>query len=227
MGSIIIQKETTENPIWLMGKEAGVCWGADTVDYQKQYDRGVECLKSNHGRLMEFPQVYFVANGYSARVIRELYTHIGGGPTRLQASTRYIDYENDGFKYVTPDSLDAKQAMLYHKAMHDIMSSLKELTSMGVAREDVALLLPLGMKTKCVVRTNLRNLVDMSRQRLCTRAYWEFRELMTDLMGSLSAYSPEWKTCVENLFKSKCEAQGYCTESRGCGKFPQQDVEWK
>ncbi len=38
--------------------------------------------------------------GYSARVIRKWYTHIGGQPTRLQASTRYIDYEH-GFSYVT------------------------------------------------------------------------------------------------------------------------------
>lgn len=84
-----------------MGKEAGVCWEADVSDAKKNYKRGLDCLQSGHGRVAEYPQVYMVLDGYSARVIREFYTHIGGSPTRLQASTRYIDYEN-GFDYVTP-----------------------------------------------------------------------------------------------------------------------------
>ena len=46
-----------------------------------------------------------VLQGYSARVAREWYTHIGGMPTRLQASTRYIDYEH-GFDYIIPPSVE-------------------------------------------------------------------------------------------------------------------------
>lgn len=75
--------------------------------------RGLDCLESEHGRTFEFPDVYMVLDGFSARVIREFYTHIGGAPTRLQASTRYIDYAK-GFAYFTPPSiernLDAKLA---------------------------------------------------------------------------------------------------------------------
>lgn len=50
-----------------------------------------------------------ILDGYSARVIREWYTHIGGSPTRLQASTRYIDYEH-GFDYVVPPSIEKDEA---------------------------------------------------------------------------------------------------------------------
>ena len=35
MGKIIIQKETTTDPISLIGREAGVCWGADITDKEK------------------------------------------------------------------------------------------------------------------------------------------------------------------------------------------------
>lgn len=104
MGKITIQNYTCKNPITMIGFEAGICWGADTADEKKNYRRGLDCLESGHGRTFEFPDVYLTLEGYSARVIREWYTHIGGQPTRLQASTRYINYEH-GFDYVTPASI--------------------------------------------------------------------------------------------------------------------------
>ena len=89
MGKVIIQKETTQNPLQVMGKMAGICWNAPTDDKDKNIKRALDCIESGHGRVSEFPQIYIILDGYSARAIREFYTHIGGGPTRLQASTRY------------------------------------------------------------------------------------------------------------------------------------------
>ena len=76
MGKITILEETTKNPITLMGKRAGVCWGADITDDAKNYKRGLDCLVSGHGRVMEYVNVEMVLDGYSARVIREWYTHL-------------------------------------------------------------------------------------------------------------------------------------------------------
>ena len=59
--------------------------------------------------------------------------------------------------------------------MYQISEAYKDMLAMGIKKEDVANILPLGMTTKVVVRTNMRNLIDMSHQRLCSRAYWEFR----------------------------------------------------
>ena len=53
MGTITILEQTDKNPITLMGKMAGVCWGADVTDDAKNYKRGLECIKSGHGRVME------------------------------------------------------------------------------------------------------------------------------------------------------------------------------
>ena len=78
MGSVLIQEFTTKNPITMIGMEAGYCWGADTTEQKKNYKRGIECLENDHGRTIEFPDVYMILDGYSARVIREWYTHIGG-----------------------------------------------------------------------------------------------------------------------------------------------------
>ena len=69
MGKIIIQEHTTKFPLQLMGEEAGICWGADTTDTEKNYKRGLGCLSDGHGRVSEYPQIYLVLDGYSARVI--------------------------------------------------------------------------------------------------------------------------------------------------------------
>ncbi len=221
MGRIIIQKETTIDPISLIGREAGVCWGANVNDAEKNYKRGMDCLASGHGRTWEYPQIYMVLDGYSARVIREFYTHIGGGPTRLQASTRYINYEK-GFEYVTAPAIKANPEAntIYDKTMNDILKGMQQLEELGMPREDIAMLLPLGMETKVVFRTNLRNLIDMSHQRLCTRAYWEYRQLMNDVKKALGDYSDEWKYLADTYFVPKCEVAGFCTEKKSCGRKP-------
>ena len=87
MGKVIVQDYTYKKPITMIGVEAGICWGANTSNDEKNYLRGIDCLESGHGRTFEFPDVYLTLEGYSARVIREWYTHIGGLPTRRDIST--------------------------------------------------------------------------------------------------------------------------------------------
>ena len=50
---ITILSETTKNPITLMGERAGVCWGADIQNAERNYKRGLDCIKSGHHRVME------------------------------------------------------------------------------------------------------------------------------------------------------------------------------
>ena len=222
---ITILKETTKKPITLMGERAGVCWGADISNQDKNYKRGLDCIKSGHHRVMEYVKVEMILEGYSARVIREWYTHIGGAPTRLQASTRYINYKN--FSYTMPSSIeqnpDAEQ--IYRETMDTIAKACSRLESeCGIPREDAAMLLPLGMSTKIVDKRNVRNLIEMSHQRMCTRAYWEYRRLMQDICEALGEYSEEWKYLVEHYFVPKCELSGYCTEKKSCGRMPYKDI---
>ena len=223
MGKIKISRGTTKNPITDMGYYAGFCWSADTENEEKNFKRGLNCLKSNHGRVLEFPQIYLEIEGYSAKVIRELYTHIGGSPTRLQESTRYVNYSD--FSYIMPKSLykDKDAETIYKKTMKIIREAVTDLLDLGIPNEDATMLLPIGMETTMVMRTNLRQVIDMSHQRMCSRAYWEFRQLMNDLCNELSNYSEEWKFIVENFFMPKCEVYGYCTEEKGCGRKPKKD----
>ena len=224
MGTVTILDTTTKNPITLIGERAGVCWGADTTDAEKNFKRGLDCIESGHGRTLEFVNVEMVLDGYSARVMREWYTHIGGAPTRLQASTRYINYGE--FEYVTPKTIaDGSIAAkgIYESCMTMIANSVRMLErEFNIPREDAAMLLPLGMATRVVDRRNLRNLVDMSRNRECVRAYWEFREMFGDMKLALANYSEEWARVVSKMFYPKCQELQFCPEKHGCGKYPKE-----
>ena len=224
MGKVTILPETTTKPITLMGSRAGYCWGGDVSDDKKNYERGLDCLKKNHGRVFEFVNIETVFEGWSARVIREWYTHIGGAPTRLQASTRYIDYSK--FDYIVPQSIKtAEQSATYCAIMNEIRDSSQRLKKLGVPKEDIGLILPLGMTTINVDKRNLRNAIDMSHQRECSRAYWEFRNLFKEWKRQLHNIDDEWAYIVDNYFKPKCEVLGYCSEAKPCKKkFRKEDV---
>ena len=222
MKSITILPETTKNPITLIGHRAGVCWGADVTDDKKNYKRGLDCIKANHGRALEYVNIETIIDGYSARVIREWYTSLGGAPTRLQASTRYIDYSD--FDYITPSSLKTDvEKDIYDNVMYVISKAAQALEKHGVPREDIGLMLPLGMTTRIVDKRNVRNVMDMSRQRLCSRAYWEYRELMKNYLDELSKYSEEWATLIPMIMMPKCDMLGYCPETYSCGRKPKKE----
>lgn len=221
MGTITILPETTKNPITLMGARSGVCYGSDITDNEKNYKRGMDCILSGHGRVLEYPNVEIIIDGYSARVIREWYVHIGGMPSRLQSSTRYIDYSNKGFDYIIPKSIKNNDAarVKWNSLMKHIQTECASLENdYNIPKEDVANALPLGMTTKIVDKRNLRSLIDMSRVRMCSRAYWEYRELFNDICKALREYSDEWTWIVDNMFKPKCEVYGYCNENKSCGR---------
>lgn len=209
----------------MIGYMAGVCYGTDVTDDKKNYKRGIDCLESQHGRTWEFPTVYMTIEGYSARVMREIYTHIGGSPSRLQASTRYINYTN--FDYYTPPSIKHHYSAnkVYEKLMGDIRNGLEVLDEVyNIPKEDSANALPLGMDSVMVGKYNFRTLADMSHQRKCVRAYHEYRAWFKDLEDALSEYSEEWAYLVKRYFIPKCEYLLHCPEKNTCKKFPSKEV---
>lgn len=72
---ITLLNETTQFPLQKMGETAGVCWNADLTDKDKNIKRGISCIKSGHGRVMEWVNIEFIIEDVSARCIRELGRH--------------------------------------------------------------------------------------------------------------------------------------------------------
>lgn len=226
MGYVTVLGGTTEKPLSCIGERAGICWGADTSDENKNIERAKNCILSGHGRVLEYVDIELVIEGYSARVIREWYTHIAGGPTRLQESTRYVNW-NECDSIVLAPSIEkfAKAGdPEVCKALEGYLSCfaiLREtLADKNIPKEDIAMFYPLGMKTKIVDKRNLRNFADMCGQRLCSRAYWEYRKLMSEIISKLREVSDEWCWIADNLFIPKCEKVGFCIEDKCCGRKP-------
>lgn len=206
----------TKNPISHIGKIAGVCYNSDITDSKKNYKRGLKNIKDNHGRTFEYVDVTLEISGYSARAIRELYTHIIG-TSRLQESTRYVTYNEDNFKYYIPDSIinNIEAKVKYESCMRNILHTYNDLLSLGIAKEDVANILPLGQMSKVVLKINFRALLHLAEMRLCERAYVEIRNMVYDMIHEISKIDDEWKELMSYM-KPKCKT---CTEKENCPRI--------
>ena len=207
----------TKNPLSLMGECASYCW-----DSNPSPQIGIDCIESNHGRVLEYADVTLQISGYSARAIREIYTHISG-TSRLQASTRYIKYGE--FNYIIPQSITKNNLALeiYQNIMSNIMDTYKKLEDLCIPKEDIANILPLGMESKMVLKINARAILHMVEVRECTRAYWEFRKFIKELKSIVSDLDSEWEKII-SYAKVKCEVLGYCNEKNGCNKYPTKEM---
>lgn len=145
--------------------------------------------------------------------------------SRVQASTRYIKYDDVKFGYYTPNSINKnKEAKtIYDDCMSYILDSYNKLIDLGIRQEDVANILPLGHHTTIVCKINVRALSHMFEVRTCTRAYEEFRKLMRELRSVLEIVDEDWKYLCDNYFKTKCEKMLYCNEGQCCGRYPKKD----
>lgn len=218
MGKITILPQTTKDPLQLIGTTSAVCYNADISNKEKNIKRALDCIHSGHGRVLEWPNVEVIVEGFSAKMMREAMRHIVGTSV-LQASTRYIDYEK-GFDVITPPAIaNNNEAMeVWCKAMNDIKMAMGALKALGIPKEDYTNLLPLAYQSKMIWKVNLRTLVNFMNMRLCSRAYWEIREFSNMLKKALMEYSPEWEIICKELFVPKCDAVGYCTEAKCCGR---------
>lgn len=223
MGTVELKEWTIKDPLNCIGYNAGVCWNAPT-DSDHNVKRALGCIKDGHGRVEELPDVYVVLDGWSAKCLRELYTHIGGAPTRMQASTRYIDYEKN-FNIVMPPSVEKNEEAkkVWNETIAAVQQGMTKLKELEVPKEDYTNLLPLAYESKMIWKVNLRTLINFFGMRLCNRAYWEIRQLSKQLKDALAAYSPEWKIIADELFLPKCEQTGYCTERQCCGRKPKKE----
>lgn len=222
---ITILPQTDKEPLNTIGYCAGVCWNSPVDDKEKNIKRAKSCIQSGHTRTAEYPDVFCIIEGYSARCIRELYTHIVG-TTRLQSSTRYVDaksmdIENEFYYPFDKNSTEEKfeeAQNIYKDELSNIMKTYQKLEELDIPKEDAANILPLGMDTKIVWKINLRALMHFMNLRLCSRAYKEIRALSKELKEKLCTLSPEWKWICDELLVPKCESIGYCDEAKSCGR---------
>jgi len=166
----LVQK--TENPVGVIAKIASICYDSDPANPM--------CLvkhlyRNGHHSVFEHVFFTFKISGISRACSHQLvrYRHC----SFTQRSQRYCSEDN--FKFVTPPDVDYE----YDSAMLSANDYYMELIEKGIPKEDARMVLPNACETELYLSCNLRELLHMANERLCTRAQWEIREVVRAMVN--------------------------------------------
>ena len=165
--------QSTPNPIETIAKIASICYDSDP---KNPLGLVKHLYKNGHHSCFEHIYFTFKIEGISRACSHQLVRHRHCSIT--QRSQRYCS--EDGFDYVEPDTLNPIHFMT---DMAAIKSLYKHYQDCGVPNEDARYILPNACATSLYVSCNLRELIHMSNERLCTRAQWEIREMMKQMVA--------------------------------------------
>ena len=131
-----------------------------------------------------------------------------------QQSQRYVTFKDGEFPYTTPMTVQKagpRARAVYDDVMDAASVSYANLVEAGIPAEDARFVLPNATNTNFVVTVNFLELQHIADLRLCTRAQWEFRQVVAKMRGEINRSYP-W---LGKQLGPKCMAfrMGYCDES--------------
>lgn len=181
-----------------------------------------KALDAGHLSIAEHYQFNIFIEGVSRALTHQLVRH--RHCTYSMQSQRYCKFEG-GFDYMIPSSIDCKPELKegFKLAMHSLSELYDVLIQEGIKAEDARYLFPNACTTNLVLSCNLRELMHICNERLCTCAQSEIRYLILDIANQVI----NWVPWTKKYLVSKCENLGYCNEisSRSCGKKPLKNKE--
>jgi thymidylate synthase (FAD) len=163
----------TPNPIETIAKIASICYDSDPKDPLKLVKH---LYKNGHHSVFEHIYYTFKIEGISRACSHQLVRHRHCSFT--QRSQRYCS--EDGFGYVMPETLDPCALAL---DMASIQIWYEDFQNSGVPNEDARYILPNACETSLYLSCNLRELIHIANERLCTRAQWEIRDLVKQMVA--------------------------------------------
>lgn len=169
--------QQTPDPIETIAQIASICYDSAVKNPEKL----VRKLYLN-GHHSPFEHIYFTFHieGISRACSHQLVRHRLAAIT--QRSQRYCN--EDGFAVVEPESLEGKSAEVYEETIGTIRKAYGELVHLGhVPKEDARFLLPNACCTEMYFSCNLRELIHICNERLCSRAQLEIRELVHEMVA--------------------------------------------
>lgn len=167
----------TPNPIETIAKIASICYDSDPKDPLKL----VKHLYANgHHSCFEHIYYTFKIEGISRACSHQLVRHRHCSFT--QRSQRYCS--EDGFGFVMPKSIEEVDEVGGYVNFIDMVDAhYHELVALGVPNEDARMVLPNACTTSLYLSCNLRELIHIANERLCTRAQWEIREVVKQMVA--------------------------------------------
>ena len=170
--------QQTPEPLKTISKIASICYDSNPGNPKTM----VRKLYLN-GHHSPFEHIYFTfkVEGISRACSHQLVRHRLAAIT--QRSQRYV--EESGFDYVKPYEIgiegDANKLFeMQINRINDIYCDLIHLYD--IRKEDARYLLPNACTTEMYFSCNLRELIHIANERLCTRAQWEIREVVREMV---------------------------------------------
>lgn len=160
--------QATPNPIETIAQIASICYDSDPKDPMKLVQH---LYKSGHHSVFEHIYFTFKIEGISRACSHQLVRHRHCSFT--QRSQRYCS-EKD-FEFVTPPAIGDGNP--FDAMMWTIAEDYESLLEFA-PNEDARYILPNACVTSLYLSCNLRELIHMANERLCSRAQWEIRDLV-------------------------------------------------
>ena len=99
--------------------------------------------------------------------------------------------------------------------MGTLSEAYKKLVDLGLPAEDARAVLPNACATNLTWSCNLRELMHVCNERLCTCAQEEIRTMVREMVEKVTKELP----FLKKYLVPKCEMLGYCNEpKRSCGR---------
>ena len=160
--------QATPNPVETIAQIASICYDSDPKDPMKLVQH---LYKGGHHSVFEHIYFTFKIEGISRACSHQLVRHRHCSFT--QRSQRYCS--EDGFGYVVPPSM---LSTYFDSHIDDLRDLYQRYQRLGYPNEDARYLLPNACTTSLYLSCNLRELIHMANERLCSRAQWEIRDLV-------------------------------------------------
>ena len=202
MNVTLIQQ--TPNPIETIAKIASICYDSDPKNPAKLVQH---LYKNGHHSVFEHIYFTFKIEGISRACSHQLVRHRHCSFT--QRSQRYCS--ENGFGVVLPETIESMDDLGgFDNFIGLVDAHYEELQARGVPNEDARYVLPNACATSLYLSCNLRELIHIANERLCSRAQWEIRELARNMV---SLVDPELKF----MLVPKCKS-GWIICNSPCGK---------
>ena len=196
--------QQTPNPIETIAQIASICYDSNPLN---PFGLVKHLYKNGHHSVFEHIYFTFKIEGISRACSHQLVRHRMCSFT--QRSQRYCT--EGGFCVVEPHTVyKVDNNYGYFDLMDIIEKHYDELQALGVPNEDARYVLPNACTTSLYLSCNLRELIHISNERLCSRAQWEIRELVQKMVALVD---PE----LQFMLVPKCKS-GRIICNSPCGK---------
>lgn len=181
---VIVERATVE-PVEVISRAAGICYGRDNVSVKRVED----CFRRGHLSVFEHASVTLRVEGISRACMAQLTRH------RLCSfcveSQRYNKYDLSGDDwFVTPPEFEGFAG--FDRCVEHAAAFYMALLEYGVKPEDARYVLPEATKTNLVMTCNLRELFHLFDMRRAKSAQWEIRNLADAIAGEVAKQGEDW-----------------------------------